>query len=255
MPEPRPSATCQCGYALLPGQRCPECGREYSDAVSEAPVAAQLRLRILQFLCTLGSILAIGVICWPGPHGGPQFLGSVLFYSLGDDVWVPLLLIGIPCLTLVCSCAIVRRTVRITVAGAGVTGLLVLFLLLLRRIYPPALPVVIVSASPFLILLGLSAFMATRPRRQAPSSRGRAVQLTRKIISIVLPRSGASARLVWFRIAFWLQVLILVWALGWPLFTGEPIWLAPPIVWVGVLASPVLVVFMIGIWLVGRRSR
>lgn len=30
-----PTAACRCGYTLFPGQRCPECGRPFEDAVAQ----------------------------------------------------------------------------------------------------------------------------------------------------------------------------------------------------------------------------
>ena len=37
MSEARPNAICLCGYPLLPGQDCPECGRAYTLARATGP--------------------------------------------------------------------------------------------------------------------------------------------------------------------------------------------------------------------------
>ncbi|UCD76448.1 MAG: hypothetical protein JSV91_05885 [Phycisphaerales bacterium] len=93
-----------------------------------------------------------------------------------------------------------------------------------------------------------------RPRRSAALPPPLILELAKKAIPALLPRPGCSTRLMWFRIAFWLLAAILLAALGRLLFTGDSILLAPPLLMIGLLACPVLVIFMIGIWLIGRRS-
>jgi hypothetical protein len=210
----------------------------------------QARLRVIQFVCSIVCILAIGIICVPGPHGGPLFLGPLLLDWLdqGSATLVPLLLIAVPSLILICSALIERRMIRITMTVVGMIWLLLLFLLFLAG------RILLVSAGPSLILLGICAFISTRPRRPAGSPPPFISKLAARVLATVLPRPGASARLRWFRIAFWLLVFILICAAVWWGLTGESILLVPPILMIGLLAAPVLIVFMIGIWLVGKRS-
>lgn len=259
MSEPKPSATCRCGYALLPGRRCPECGREYSEALPIGTEPPQTRIRIIQFLCSLGCILAIGLICWPGPHGGFDFFGTEFVPDLisGNISRVALFLLAAPCVLLVCSSSLRWRMIRIittTIATLWLLSLLVFALALLAHYYVPAIPAVLASASPFLLFLAICDFLATRPRHSVSSPPGWISRLGKQVAATVVPLPGASARLNWFRLAFWLLVMILMCSFVWWGFTGDYLLLAPPLLVIGLLACPVLVIFMIGIWLVGKRS-
>jgi len=73
-------------------------------------------------------------------------------------------------------------------------------------------------------------------------------------MNLLFPCPGASACVKWFCVAFWLLVFILLGVVGWWGLTGDSILLAPPILVIGLFAAPVLIVFMIGIWLIGKRS-
>ena len=118
----------------------------------------------------------------------------------------------------------------------------------------PSAVVVLITASPSLILLGLSVFLSTKPGRTVTLSSTFKLEPAGEALGAVFPRRSASWRLKAFSILFWLLVFILIWAVGWWCFTGEPLWLAPPILLGAVLASPVLLVVMIGILLIRKRS-
>jgi hypothetical protein len=259
MSDPEPSATCRCGYRLLPGQRCPECGQEYSDAVARVKTPVQIRLHIIHLLCIIGCIPAIGIICWLDPGSGLRFLVPELLSETlrGYISPVPVLLVAAPFIVLICSSAVTRRAVRIITAIAGTTWLLswVLFAALLaaRDDFAQVL-IVLVSAGPFLTLLCVSLVLSTRPGRTVALPAAFRSALLGKVMNLLFPRPGASARVKWFCLAFWLLVFILICAVAWLGLTDEPLLLAPRILWIGLFAAPVLVVFMIGMWLVGKRS-
>ena len=126
-----------------------------------------MKSRIIQLVLMVVAALTLNFIFWPGPHGGPQFLHEVLWGSPTDHV--PLVIQGILASLLILGviCALVsHRLIRLTGTWISIAGLVVLFILLLTGIYPPVIPVVLLSSLPFLASLAGSVFLAFRPRKE-----------------------------------------------------------------------------------------
>jgi hypothetical protein len=122
-----------------------------------------MKNRICQAVLAMFAGIAANFIFWPGPHGGPQFLRDVLWVPEPDGppailrgIVIGLVLLG------VAAAFIPGRRLRIGTTWAALIGLMILFILLLLRIYPPVLYIVLFSAIPFLGALAGCAFIAHR---------------------------------------------------------------------------------------------
>jgi hypothetical protein len=140
------------------------------DYRSKTPGSQQpeslLKYRLLQFAMALLAPLLIGIICWPGPHGGSQFLGEVLIVEFAHMAreWPVLVLLSIPTIGLVSASMLPCRRPRVIVSGISVIWFLTLFGLLLLRVYPPAWPWVFISAAPHFGALGAGFWLSRLPR-------------------------------------------------------------------------------------------
>lgn len=104
--------------------------------------------RIAQGILALIAGLSINIIGWPGPHGGIQCVYMVLWQPGSENI-IKVILIGLVLLGLL-SALILHRPLRLVGTLTSVSGLAIFFLLLLTRIYPPVIPVVLITAIPFL---------------------------------------------------------------------------------------------------------
>ena len=108
---------------------------------------------------------AAAVICWPGPHGGLQFVGEGLWHMVVHAREQPFvaLAVMVPLVGPVCGSVLRQRRARLGVTVISVAWIVVLLALLLRRIHPPVLPMVLLSTIPLAIVLILSLWLAARP--------------------------------------------------------------------------------------------
>ena len=127
-----------------------------------------MKYRWIQTLLALAAPILTFIICWPGPHGGPQFFGAVLLNSLAHlhETWLLFVLLVVPSILLLAAGVVPIHKPRIAMSSVGAAWFLALFVLLLLRIYPPAWPVVFLSAAPLLGSVGASTALAWFPRRR-----------------------------------------------------------------------------------------
>jgi hypothetical protein len=113
---------------------------------------------------TLALICAVtaNVIGWPGPHGGLQFVGHVLWSAELRCPPSVQALVVVPLGLLILASLLPRRGFRVGSAITASVWLAGLFLLLFKRIYPPVWPIVLVTSIPFLASLGGSVWFSFR---------------------------------------------------------------------------------------------
>lgn len=110
---------------------------------------------------------SVNIIGWPGPHGGLQFLGEGLWCPSPDPTFQIIKMVLTACVALgVIIAFLPQRRIRLMGTWASVIGLGTLFLLLLTRIYPPVIPIVLITAIPFLGSLAGSIIFARRPKEE-----------------------------------------------------------------------------------------
>jgi hypothetical protein len=124
-----------------------------------------MKNRICQTVLALTAGLSVNIIGWPGPHGGLQFLSEGLWSASPDQTFgiIKAILLGFAILGVVIA-SVPQRQIRLAGTWASVIGLMTLFLLLLKRIYPPVIPIVLITAIPFLGSLAGSMVFAYRPK-------------------------------------------------------------------------------------------
>ena len=125
--------------------------------------------RLYQGLWSVACIVAFNFIGWPGPHGGLQYVGQVIWPSqYNSNLTIPFLVI-VPMIILLVSSFVPKRKLRIigTSIAAGWVG--ILYVMLVLRIYPPVLPIVFMTSVPFLGSLIASIVMSRKPLERLPS--------------------------------------------------------------------------------------
>lgn len=136
-----------------------------------------MKYRIMNLMLIITAAVTLNFIFWPGPHGGPQFLHEILWGSPTSHLPLIIQCILVLLLVLGAICALVsHRLIRLTGTWVSIAGLLTLFMLLLTGIYPPVIPVVLLSALPFLAALVGSVFLAFRPRKEKKMTTNKGVQ-------------------------------------------------------------------------------
>ena len=73
VPHPRPVIQCRCGYRLLSGQDCPECGGSHSDAVEWTKKKRPVHLIILSALVLAGLGMPVIVAAIVGAFTSPEW--------------------------------------------------------------------------------------------------------------------------------------------------------------------------------------
>lgn len=126
--------------------------------------------RIYQGLWSVACIVGLNFIGWPGPHGGLQYVGQVIWPSqYNSNLTVPFLII-VPTVVLLVSSFVTKRKLRIIGSNIAAGWLGILYIMLITRIYPPALPIVFLTSVPFIGSLIASIVMSRKPLEQLPSS-------------------------------------------------------------------------------------
>jgi hypothetical protein len=106
----------------------------------------------------------INCIAWPGPHGGLQFLGELLWSPEQGPPSGICFLFRIPLVLLFLTSFYPYQTfrVRITIFAAAWLGLLFCWMFL--QIYPTAMLIALVTSLPFVGSLGGTIWFSLRPK-------------------------------------------------------------------------------------------
>jgi len=123
-----------------------------------------MKTRILQLSLSLVCAVSVNFVGWPGPHGGLQYLGQILWMSRNGRSVPFALAMAIPLGILSLASLLPTRIIRVIITVSAAACLAYPYLVLLTRIHPPVLPVVLLTSTPFFLTLGGTVWVSFRPK-------------------------------------------------------------------------------------------
>ncbi len=131
---------------------------------------ANMKHRIIHFFLVLTSTFFINCIGWPGPHGGLQFLGEIIWKQRQyETVYAMNYILIVSSLLALIASLLYFRKIRITITFISAVGYLIVFFKLLSKIHPPVIYIVLLTSLPFIITLGSFVVFSFLPKMQEKS--------------------------------------------------------------------------------------